>query len=64
MSVDRPNVLWIKTNDIDSHLGCYADVWPATEVAHTPPGPPRGGGHALRPRLRNDARDELRGVSR
>jgi N-sulfoglucosamine sulfohydrolase len=34
--VERPNVLWITTHDINPHLGCYAGVWPGAEDADTP----------------------------
>ncbi len=34
--MDRPNVLWISTHDINPHLGCYRGVYPGAEYAVTP----------------------------
>jgi N-sulfoglucosamine sulfohydrolase len=34
--VQRPNILWITTHDINPDLGCYAGVWPGAEYAQTP----------------------------
>ena len=34
--IQRPNIVWISTHDINPHLGCYAGVWPHAEYAHTP----------------------------
>ena len=31
MKVRRPNILWISTEDLSPHLGCYGD-----EIAQTP----------------------------
>lgn len=34
--MNRPNIVWITTHDINPHLGAYAGVWPGAEHAHTP----------------------------
>lgn len=34
--MNRPNILWISTHDINPDLGCYAGVWPGAEYAITP----------------------------
>ena len=34
--MDRPNILWITTHDINPHLGAYAGVFPGAEYAVTP----------------------------
>lgn len=34
--MERPNVLWISTHDINPHLGAYRGVWPGAEYAVTP----------------------------
>lgn len=34
--MNRPNILWISTHDINPHLGTYAGVWPGAEQARTP----------------------------
>lgn len=34
--MEQPHILWISTHDIGPHLGCYRDVWPGAEEAHTP----------------------------
>ncbi len=34
--MNRPNILWISTHDINPHLGTYAGVWPGAERARTP----------------------------
>lgn len=34
--MNRPNIVWISTHDINPHLGTYAGVWPGAEHAHTP----------------------------
>lgn len=35
-TVQRPNILWITTHDINPDLSCYAGVWPGAEYAQTP----------------------------
>jgi uncharacterized sulfatase len=34
--LQRPNILWISTHDINPHLGCYTGVYPGAEYAVTP----------------------------
>ncbi|MGO1598679.1 sulfatase family protein [Brachybacterium sp.] len=34
--MNRPNILWISTHDINPHLGTYAGIWPGAEQARTP----------------------------
>ncbi|BCW05935.1 sulfatase [Arthrobacter sp. NtRootA1] len=34
--MEKPNVLWISTHDINPDLGCYAGVWPGAEFSITP----------------------------
>lgn len=34
--MNRPNILWISTHDINPDLGCYTGVWPGAEYAVTP----------------------------
>ncbi|WP_217376624.1 sulfatase family protein [Paenarthrobacter ureafaciens] len=34
--MEKPNVLWISTHDINPDLGCYAGVWPGAESSITP----------------------------
>ncbi|MDQ0242146.1 sulfatase family protein [Arthrobacter bambusae] len=34
--MNRPNILWISTHDINPHLGAYAGVYPGAEYAVTP----------------------------
>ncbi|WP_349428113.1 sulfatase [Microbacterium sp. LWS13-1.2] len=36
MVVERPNILWISTHDINPDLGCYRGVWPTADAARTP----------------------------
>jgi N-sulfoglucosamine sulfohydrolase len=35
-NLPRPNILWITTHDISPDLGCYTNIWPGAEYAHTP----------------------------
>lgn len=34
--MNRPNIVWISTHDINPDLGCYTGVWPGAEYAVTP----------------------------
>lgn len=34
--VQKPNIVWISTHDINPHIGSYAGSWPGAEEAFTP----------------------------
>lgn len=34
--MNRPNILWISTHDINPHIGPYADLWPDADQSPTP----------------------------